>query len=124
MTARFRRCGHSTGPLHPGDLRAVAEFTAMLIAQQHPAPWTGRGDIAVRITHDGHLLERGRPTEGQPPDADPVALILIHPDTETALTGTLQCARSWIHGAWIGPYRLPTHTLAGRTINPEINLEA
>ncbi|WP_158942721.1 hypothetical protein [Streptomyces sp. ERV7] len=57
MTARYRRCGHGTGPLHPGD-------------------------IAVRIGEHG--LERARPLPEQQPDADPVALILIHPDTETA----------------------------------------
>ncbi|MFD3503941.1 hypothetical protein ACFWWC_26400 [Streptomyces sp. NPDC058642] len=124
MSARFRRCGHGTGPLHPGDHKAVAEFTAMLTARQKPTPWTGRGDVAVRITPDAHALERGRPTEGQQPDADPVALVLIHPDTETALTGTLHCARSRIHGAWIDPYRLLTHALAGQTINPDLTLEA
>lgn len=124
MTAWFRRCGHGTGPLHPGDHKAVAAFTAMLAARKQPAPWTGRGDVAVRITPDGRGLERGRPTEEQPADADPVALVLIHPDTETALTGTLHCARSRIHGAWIDPYRLLTHALAGRTIDPDLTLEA
>ncbi|MFL4953286.1 hypothetical protein ACJ6WE_39845 [Streptomyces sp. MMS24-I31] len=122
MTARFRRCGHGTGPLHPGDHKAVAEFTAMLAARKQPAPWTGRGDAAIRIGERG--LERGRPIPGQQLDADPVALVLIHPDTETTLTGTLHCARSRIHGAWIAPYRLLTHALAGRTIDPDLNLEA
>ncbi|MFG2600738.1 hypothetical protein [Streptomyces sp. NPDC048462] len=102
----------------PGDRKAVAEFTAMLAARQRPAPWTGRGDAAVRIG------ERGRPLPGQPADADPVALVLIHPDTEAALTGTLPCARSLIHGAWTDPYRLLTNALAGRTINPDLTLEA
>ncbi|MFD4528431.1 hypothetical protein ACFWP7_31835 [Streptomyces sp. NPDC058470] len=122
MTARFRRCGHGTGPLHPGDQKAVAEFTALLAARKQPAPWTGRGDAAVRIGERG--LERGRPLPEQHPDADPVALVLIHPDTETALTGTLHCARSRIHGAWIDPYRLLTHALAGQTIDPDLTLEA
>ncbi|MGV9942449.1 hypothetical protein [Streptomyces sp. NPDC003401] len=99
MSARFRRCGHGTGRLHPGDHKAVAEFTAMLTARQRPAPWTGRGDVAVRIAPDARALERGRPAEEQQPDADPVALVLIHPDTETALTSTLHCARTRIHGA-------------------------
>ncbi|MEU3724610.1 hypothetical protein [Streptomyces sp. NPDC031705] len=99
MTARFRRCGHGSGPMHPGDQKAVAEFTAMLTARQRPAPWTGRGDVAVRIGERG--LERGRLL----PDTDPLALVLIHPDTETALTGTLHCARARIHGAWTGPCR-------------------
>ena len=58
MTARFRRCGHGSGPMYPGDQKAVAEFTAMLAARQRPAPWTGRGDVAVRIGERG--LERGR----------------------------------------------------------------
>ncbi|MFJ3513137.1 hypothetical protein [Streptomyces luteogriseus] len=125
MSARFRRCGHGTGPLHPGDHKAVAEFTALLAARKQPAPWTGRGDVAVRIAPNARALERGRPTEGQHPDADPVALVLTHhPDTETALTGTLRCARSRIHGAWIDPYRLLTHALAGRTIDPDLTLEA
>ncbi|MFF5315547.1 hypothetical protein [Streptomyces massasporeus] len=122
MTARFRRCGHGTGPLHPGDQKAVAEFTALLAARKQPAPWTGRGDAAVQIGERG--LERGRPIPEQQPDADPVALVLIHPDTETALTGTLHCARSRIYGAWIDPYRLLTHALAGRTIDPDLTLEA
>lgn len=120
MTARHRRCGHGTGPLHPGDQKAVAEFTAMLAARKQPTPWTGRGDAAVRIGERG--LERGRPIPEQQPDADPVALALIHPDTETALTGTLHCARSRIHGAWIAPYRLLTHALAGRDLPLEIDL--
>lgn len=83
--------------MHPGDQKAVAEFTAMLAARQTPAPWTGRGNVAVRIAE--RELERGRPLPGQQPDADPVALVLIHPDTETAVTGTLHCARTRIHGA-------------------------
>lgn len=122
MTARFRRCGHGTGPLHPGDHRAVAEFTAMLAARQRPAPWTGHGDVAVRITRDGRGLERGRPADGQQPDADPVALVLIHPDTEAALTATLQCARTRIHGAWTDPYRLLTHAFAGRALPADVDL--
>lgn len=120
MTARFRRCGHGTGPMHPGDQKAVAEFTAMLTTRQRPAPWTGRGDAAVRIGDRG--LERGRPLPVQQPDGDPVALVLIHPDTETALTGTLHCARSRIHGAWTDPYRLLTHAFAGRDLPPDIDL--
>jgi hypothetical protein len=122
VSARFRRCGQGAGPLHPGDHKAVAEFTAMLTARQRPAPWTGRGDVAVRIAPDARALERGRPAEGQQPDADPVALILIHPDTETALTGTLHCARARIHGTWSGPYRLLTHAFAGRDLPPDIDL--
>ncbi|MEU2346333.1 hypothetical protein ABZ745_31685 [Streptomyces sp. NPDC013082] len=117
MKARFCRCGHGSGPIHPGDQTVVAEFTAMLAARQRPTPCTGRGDAAVQIGECG--LERGRPLPGQQPDADPVALVLIHPGTEAALTGTLPCARSLIHGAWTDPYRLLTHTLAGRTINPD-----
>ncbi|WP_254402626.1 hypothetical protein [Streptomyces sp. AC555_RSS877] len=92
----------------------------MLTARQKPTPWTGRGDVAVRITPDARALERGRPTEGQQPDANPIALVLIHPDTETALTGTLHRARSWIHGAWADPYRLLTHALAGRDLPSDI----
>ncbi|MFJ4576830.1 hypothetical protein ACIP4W_36600 [Streptomyces sp. NPDC088846] len=84
VTACFRRCGHDTGPLHPGDHhKAVAEFTAMLAARQRPARWTGHGDVAVRIGERGP--ECGRPLPEQPPDADPVALVLIHPDTGLAL---------------------------------------
>ncbi|WP_327180361.1 hypothetical protein OG599_34825 (plasmid) [Streptomyces sp. NBC_01335] len=123
MTAHFRRCGHGAGPLHPGDQKAVAEFTAMLTARQRPTPWTGRGDVAVRIGERGGL-ERGRPLTRQHPDADPVALVLIHPDTETALTSTLYCPRSRIHGTWTTPYRLLTHAHAGRTITPNLSLEA
>lgn len=122
MTARFRRCGHGTGPLHPGDQKAVAEFTAMLTARKRPAPWTGHGDVAVRIDPDARALERGRPADGQLADADPVALVLIHPDTEATLTSTLHCARSRIHGAWTTSYRLLTHALAGRDLPPEIDL--
>ncbi|NEA46873.1 hypothetical protein [Streptomyces sp. SID10815] len=122
MTARFRRCGHGTGPLHPGDHRAVTEFTAMLTARQRPAPWTGHGDVAVRITPDGRGLERGRPADGQQPDADPVALVLIHPDTETSLTGMLHCTRARIHGAWTTSYRLLTRALAGRDLPADLNL--
>lgn len=122
MSARYRRCGHGTGPLHPGDRQVVAEFTAMLTAWQRPTPWTGHGDVAVRITPDARALERGRPTEGQQPGSDPVALVLIHPDTQTALTGTLHCARTRIHGAWTTSYRLLTHALAGRNLPPDIDL--
>ncbi|MFF4138064.1 hypothetical protein ACFY1B_42820 [Streptomyces mirabilis] len=122
VTARFRRCGHGTGPLRPGDQKAVAEFTAMLTARQRPTPWTGHGDVAVRITSDGRVLERGRPAEGQQPAADLVALVLIHPDNETALTSTLHCARTRIHGAWTDSYRLLTHTVAGRDLPPDIDL--
>ncbi|WP_055606669.1 hypothetical protein [Streptomyces prasinus] len=122
MSARFRRCGLGIGPLHPGDHKAVAEFTAMLTARQRPALWTGHGDVAVRIAPDARALERGRPTKGQQPDADPVALVLIHPDTETALTGTLHCAKTRIHGAWTEPYRLLTHALAGRDLSPDVDL--
>ncbi|WP_331718967.1 hypothetical protein OHU23_40955 (plasmid) [Streptomyces virginiae] len=50
-----------------------------------------------------------RPLPDQQPDADPIAL-LTHPDTETALTGTL-------HGAWMTP-----HTHAGRDLPPGIDL--
>lgn len=85
---RFRRCGHGSGPMHPGDQKGVAEFTALLAARQRPSPWACRGDVSVRITRDGRGLERGRPADGQQPDADPVALVLIPPDTETVLTGT------------------------------------
>ncbi|MFD4578103.1 hypothetical protein ACFWNK_38070 [Streptomyces sp. NPDC058417] len=122
MTALFRRCGHGSGPMHPGDQKAVAEFTAMLAARQRPAPWTGRGDVAVRITRDGRGLERGRPADSQQPDADPIALVLTHPDTETALTATLHCARTRIRCAWTEPYRLLTRTLAGRDFPPDIDL--
>ncbi|MEU8842692.1 hypothetical protein AB0D97_26755 [Streptomyces roseus] len=114
MTARYRRCGHGTGPLHPGDHKAVAEFTALLAARRRPAPWTGRGDVAVRIGERG--LERGRPLPEQQPDADPVALVLIH--TETILTSTLHCARPRIHGAWTTSYRLLTHALAELDLPP------
>ncbi|MFS0696708.1 hypothetical protein [Streptomyces nitrosporeus] len=120
MTARFRRCGHGSGPMHPGDQKAVAEFTALLAARQRPAPCTGRADIAVQL--GGRGLERGRTLPEQQPDADPVALVLIHPDTETALTGTLHCIRARIHGAWTGPYRLLIHALAGRDLPPDIDL--
>ncbi|MYS40166.1 hypothetical protein GTY23_02645 [Streptomyces sp. SID5998] len=66
--------------------------------------------------------ERGRPADGQQPDADPVALVLIHPDTETALTTTLQCARTRIHGAWTDPCRLLIHAFAGRTLPADVDL--
>ncbi|WP_329156402.1 hypothetical protein OIU91_43050 (plasmid) [Streptomyces sp. NBC_01456] len=122
MTARHRRCGHGSGPMHPGDQKAVAEFTAMLAARQRPTPWNGRGDAAVRIGERG--LERGRPLPEQPADADPVALVLIHPDTETALTGTLHCAQARIHGVWTDPYRLLTHAFAGRDLPAGIDLSA
>ncbi|WP_405622372.1 hypothetical protein [Streptomyces sp. NBC_01508] len=122
VTPRFRRCGHGTGPMHPDDQEAVAEFTALLAARQQPTPWTGRGDAAVQV--GGRGVERGRPLPDQPLDADPVALVLIHPDTEGALTGVLHCPRSRIHGAWTGPYRLLTHAFAGRTIDPAITLDA
>ncbi|MGY4966638.1 hypothetical protein [Streptomyces sp. 900105245] len=78
MTARYRRCGHGTGPLHPGDQKAVAEFTAMLAARQRPAPWTGRGDAPVRI--DEHGLARGRSLPTQQPEASPIVPVLHHPD--------------------------------------------
>ncbi|WP_141747216.1 hypothetical protein [Streptomyces agglomeratus] len=102
------------------SLQFTAMLTAMLTARQKPAPWTGHGDAAVRIGERG--LERGRPLPEQRPDADPVALVLIHPDTETALTGTLHCARTRIHGAWTEPYRLLTHALAGRDLPHDIDL--
>ncbi|MDQ0408742.1 hypothetical protein J2S50_007374 [Streptomyces sp. DSM 40167] len=94
----------------------------MLTDLQRPAAWTGHGDVAVRIAPDGRALERGRPTEGQPPAADPVALVLIHPDTEFALTGTLHCVRSRVHGSWHAPSRLLTHAFAGRDLPPAIDL--
>ncbi|MFJ2060327.1 hypothetical protein ACIOMM_30920 [Streptomyces sp. NPDC087908] len=122
MTARFRRCGHGSGPMHPGDQKTVAQFTALLAARLRPAPWTGRGDAAVQIGEHG--LERGRPLPGQRPDTDPVALVLIHPDTETALTGTLHCSRPRIHGAWTDPYRLLTHALAGHELPVDIDLSS
>jgi hypothetical protein len=71
----------------------VAEFIAMFAARQRPTPWTGRSDVVVRIGERG--LERGRPFPEQQPDADPLVLVLIHPDTETALTGILHCATLW-----------------------------
>ncbi|MGW8985115.1 hypothetical protein ACWGQ9_20915 [Streptomyces parvus] len=114
MTARYRRCGRGSGPMRPGDQKVVAEFAALLAASQRPALWTGCGDVAVRIGERG--LERGRSLPEQQIDADPLALILIHPDTETTLTGTLHCAKARIHGAWTNPYRLLTHTLAGRDL--------
>ncbi|MGW1937892.1 hypothetical protein [Streptomyces goshikiensis] len=120
MTARYRRCGHGTGPRHPGDRKAVAEFTAMLAARQRPAPWTRRGDVAVRIDERGP--ERGRPLPEQQPDTDPLAPVLIHPDTQTALTGTLHCAQARIHGERTSPYRLLTHALAGRDLPPGTDL--
>ncbi|MEQ4611487.1 hypothetical protein ABMX48_36755 [Streptomyces cavourensis] len=92
MTARYWRCGHGSGPMRPGDQKAVAEFTAMLAARQRPDPWTGCGDVAVRIGE--HSLERGRPLPAQQPDTDPVALVLLPLDTENTLTGTLHCART------------------------------
>lgn len=122
MTSQYRRCGHGTGPVHPGDQKAVAEFTAMLASRKQSAPWTGRGDAAVRIGERG--LERGRPLPEQQPDTDPVALVLIHPDTEAALTSTLHCPQALIHGTWTQAYRLLTHALAGRTIDPDLTLEA
>ncbi|HWU11926.1 MAG TPA: hypothetical protein VN520_37200 [Streptomyces sp.] len=120
MTARFRRCGHGSGPMHPGAQKAVAECTAMLAAHQRPVPWTGCGDVAVRIGKPG--LKRGRPLPTQQPDTGPLALVLIHPDTETTLTRTLHCARTRIHGAWADPYRLLTNALAGREVPPDIDL--
>ncbi|MFJ3637594.1 hypothetical protein [Streptomyces sp. NPDC090112] len=78
MTARFRRCGHGSGPMHPGDQKAVAEFTAMLAARQRPAPWTGRGDAAVRIGERG--LERGRSLPTQQPEVSPTVPVLHRPD--------------------------------------------
>ncbi|MER7983364.1 hypothetical protein [Streptomyces sp. NPDC095817] len=117
---RLRRCGHGPGTLSPGDRQAVTEFAAMLHARRNPAPWTGDGDIAVRIANRG--LERGRPLPCWETDADLVALVLIHPDTEIPLTGTLSCARTRIHGAWATPYRLLTRALAGRDLPPGIDL--
>jgi hypothetical protein len=32
--------------MHPGDQKAVAEFTALLAVRQRPALWTSRGDEA------------------------------------------------------------------------------
>ncbi|MCX0241863.1 hypothetical protein [Streptomyces drozdowiczii] len=92
----------------------------MLAARRRPAPWNGRGDVAVRIGE--RRLERGRLLPGQQPDTDPLALVLIHPDTETALTGTLHCAQNRIHGAWTGPYRLFTHALAERDLPAAVDL--
>ncbi|MGW7347984.1 hypothetical protein [Streptomyces sp. NPDC054854] len=74
----------------------------------------------MRIDERG--LERGRPLPEQQPDAEPVALVLIHPDTETALTGTLPSARSRIHGAWTTPYRFLTHAFVGRDLPPDTDL--
>ncbi|MFF1351558.1 hypothetical protein ACFVZJ_37335 [Streptomyces sp. NPDC058322] len=91
----------------------------MLAARQRLAPWTGRGDAAIRIGEHG--LECGHE---QQPDADPVALVPTRPDTETALTSTLHCTRSRIHGAWTTPYRLLTHALAGRELLPGIDLSS
>ncbi|MFJ8150564.1 hypothetical protein ACIQ6R_36865 [Streptomyces sp. NPDC096048] len=71
---------------------------------------------------DARALERGRPTQGQQPDANPVALVLIHPNTETTLTSTVHCARARRHGASTEPYRLLTHALAGRALPPDIDL--
>ncbi|OEJ49550.1 hypothetical protein BGK72_00690 [Streptomyces agglomeratus] len=96
------------------------QFTAMLTARQKPAPWTGHGDAAVRIGERG--LERGRPLPEQRPDADPVAPGPHPPRTETALTGTLHCARTRTHGAWTEPYRPFTHALAGRDLPHDIDL--
>ncbi|WDM16503.1 hypothetical protein J3S85_36465 [Streptomyces lavenduligriseus] len=120
MTTRFRRCGHGSGPIHPGDQKAVAEFSAMLAARQRPAPWTGHGGVAVRISERG--LERGRPLPEQQPGDGPVALVLIHPDTETSLTGTLHCTRVRIHGAWTTSYRLLTRALAGPDLSAGLKL--
>lgn len=78
MTACYRRCGHGTGSLHPGDQKAVAEFTAMLAARQRPTPWTGRSDAAVRTGE--HSPARGRSLPMQQPDASPIVLVLLHPD--------------------------------------------
>ncbi|MFB6775351.1 hypothetical protein [Streptomyces sp. NPDC056337] len=101
---------------HPGDQKAVVRFTAMLAARRRPAPWTGCGDVAVRMG------ERGRPLAEQQPVTDPLALVLIYPNTETARTGTLHCARARIPSAWTEPYRLLTHALAGRDLPPDIDL--
>jgi hypothetical protein len=92
----------------------------MLAARKQPTPWTGHGDAAVRV-YGG--LERGRPFPEQEPDADLVALILIHPDTEAPLTGTPHCPQALIHGTWTEAYRLLTHAFAGRAIDPDLNLE-
>lgn len=78
------------------------------------------GDVAVRISERG--LECGRPLPEQQPEADPVALVLIHPDTETDLTGTLHCVSTRIHGVWTAPYRLLTHAFAGRDLPTDIDL--
>lgn len=85
-------------------------------------PWSGCGDVAVRIAPDAHALERGRPAEGPKADVDPGTLVLIHPDTETTFTGTLQGARARIHGTWTEPYRPLTHARSGRDLPPDIDL--
>ncbi|MFC8174971.1 hypothetical protein [Streptomyces sp. NPDC057325] len=108
-----RRCGHAPGALSSENREAVDKFTVLLAACRHPEPWAGHGDIAVRLTPDAHGLERGRPAEEQRPDADPVVLVLLHPDTEHLLTDPLPCARARIHGAWTTPCRLLTYTHAG-----------
>ncbi|MEU8708708.1 hypothetical protein [Streptomyces sp. NPDC048565] len=99
---------------------AVAQFTAMLAARANPVGWTDSSDVAVRIGE--RAMERGRPLPKQRPEADPVALVLIHPDTETVLTSTLHCPRDRIHGAWVTPYRLLTHAFAGYDLPPGIDL--
>ncbi|MBP0932063.1 hypothetical protein J0X20_00115 [Streptomyces sp. KCTC 0041BP] len=52
----------------------------------------------------------------------PLAPVLIHPDTRTALTGTLHCAQARIHGERTSPYRLLTHAFAGRDLPPGTDL--
>ncbi|MDT6988238.1 hypothetical protein ACFSUJ_34315 [Streptomyces lusitanus] len=77
----------------------------MLTARKRPTPWTGHGDVVVRIAPDVRALERGRPADGPPADVDPVALVLIHPDTETALTSTIHCATPGAASTAPGPRR-------------------
>ncbi|MFS0696717.1 hypothetical protein [Streptomyces nitrosporeus] len=74
----------------------------------------------MRIGERG--LERGRPLPEQQSDADHVALVLIYPDSETALISTLRCARTRTHGAWATSYRLLTHALAERELPPGIEV--
>ncbi|RNG26038.1 RapZ C-terminal domain-containing protein [Streptomyces botrytidirepellens] len=105
-------CDHSPGEPYPGDRPIVAAFTRMLVALKEPAPWTEDDDLAVQIPAG---VERARVTSaGQ--HRDRVGLVLLHPDTATALTQPMSCPQTLILGPWNQAYRPLTHIAQGKHI--------
>ncbi|MDJ0375633.1 hypothetical protein QMK19_40170 [Streptomyces sp. H10-C2] len=101
-TPRWRRCGHGSGVMQPGDRIVVEAFRAVLAARARPRPFTLNTDLAILT---GLTVDRARPQPGQPTDSETLVLALVDAATgELPATGWQDYPRARVIGPWEAIY--------------------